>query len=127
MKKSILWLIFWTIGIMNANASEDEKLVEVMLFVVASTNEDLSTYEAAISVCKCALTKAKSSWTDTEFKEFSYQLLAHADEMQKAVAGSTTLTNISLPSRSKNLDANLKKLAPYIIECEEKFDTRVEF
>lgn len=96
----------------NVNAMENKKHIVAMMNFVAPINEDESSFEAAILVCECTLAKAKNTWTDSEYSLFTEELI-----------------NIKSPflQKSKELNNSLKRLIPYIEECEEKFDTRVEF
>ena len=102
---------------MNTNAKDNQNLVEAMLFIVAPMDEDPSSFKDVISVCECALEKAQDSWSESEYVVFSELLIANAN---KGIGALFT-------ERNSELNTALKKMIPYIEECEEKYDTRVEF
>ena len=111
---------------MSAQASEEE-LIGAILFVVSPVNEDPESYRAVMSVCGCALEKAKEEWSSESYANFTTDLMDYAMIFESAVNPTEGLIANGVPGKSESLMRGLKNLTPYIIECEKKFDTRVEF
>ena len=107
-----LFVIVLFNSFMSVNAMENKEHIAAMMSFVAPMNEDQSSFEAAILVCECTLTKAKDAWPDSEYLLFTKELVKIKSPFSQ---------------KSEELTNSLKRLIPYIEECEEKFDTRVEF
>ncbi len=126
MKNFLLPIIIGLGLVMSVQASEDE-LVGSMLFIVNPVNEDPESYESAVSVCNCALQKAKKHWASDTYNDFTADLLSYAKGFESSIKSPDTLSNNNIPEKSENLVKALEEIAPFIIECEKKFQTRVEF
>lgn len=110
----------------NTFASTNGELAEAMLFIVAPTNEDPEAYEAAISVCSCALSKAQDLWDQNSYEKLTTDVLEYARNVEAAIKSAEAL-KFGTPIKSKSLLEGLNRLSPLIVECEEKYGTRVEF
>jgi len=126
MKKLLLLFIAGLILAMSAQAREEE-LVGAMLFVVAPVNDDPEGYEAAISVCSCAIEMAQKVWDSVSFANFTDELVSYAKVVELTVSSQNSLMASGALKKSESLIKSLERLAPYILECENKYDTRVEF
>ena len=127
VKRILVLLAFWGCCSMNVGAGENEDLVMAMLYIVSPSDEDPSSVQAAISVCECVLNQAESFWSESEFDVFSKEVIAYSLAVDSALADPADFGLGALPQRSESLNQRLKKLLPYISDCEQKFDTEVEF
>lgn len=127
VKKIIVLLAFLGCCSMNVDADGNEDLVMAMLYIVSPSDEDPSSIQAATSVCECVLNQAKSFWSESEFDVFSKEVIAYSLAVDSALADPADFGLGALPQRSESLNQRLKKLLPYISDCEQKFDTEVEF